>query len=394
MQKNRHRETAFRIIVPIGSILVLLSTLEFFSWFYVEYFSVPTTAFDFRIRQPKPYRNTDYFSEDFVKESYLQPGGWRISEKTGDITPNDFDGRLYHTKNGERVTAFTPAKHENTVFVFGGSTIYSLETPDEYTVPSQLQLLFNKFYPGRYIVRNMGIISFTTTQQLRLLKTVNDIKKGDIVIFYDGVNEVFLNIFYANPHSSMVKVAKQNLDTLSWIFKFTVMLSERFYFARLFLNPVDYGIPKHLGDDTFINKMAELSKQEFAQNIIEAYKYSTEKGAVFFHFLQPQFYADDFYTEYEKELKKNKYLMPGGVEESFKKGYPHLKKVTVELGSSINSYDLSGIFDGHRDGDEYFLDSVHVNHTGNRVAAENIFRIIRNRDNSFISVRQEVLEKE
>lgn len=378
MQNKKHRETAFKFIIPVVSILIVVLTLEFLSWFYVEYFSIPTTAFDFRIKQPRPYQNNDYFSRDFVKESYLQPGGWHISQKTGDIVPNDFSGTFYNTKNGRRLTSFSPRKHENTVFVFGGSTIYSLETPDEYTVPSQLQLLFNKFYPEKYIVQNFGIISFTTTQQLKLLKTVSEIKPGDIVIFYDGVNEVFLNIFYANPHSSMVKVARQNLDTLSWIFKFTVMLSERFYFARLFLNPVDYGIPRHLGDDTFINKMAELSEREFAQNIIEAYKYSTERGAHFFHFLQPQFYSDDFYTEYEKDLKKNKYLMPGGVEESFKKGYPHLKKVTIELGRSINSYDLSGIFDGHKEGDEYFLDSVHVNHTGNRVVAENIFKSVIN----------------
>ncbi|HNW82402.1 MAG TPA: SGNH/GDSL hydrolase family protein [bacterium] len=378
MQKKSYREAVFMFAVPILTVIIICSILELFSWLYVKYISIPTTAFEFRMKQPEPYHNAKYFSEDFVKESFLQPGGWDISPKTGDITPHDFNGKFFHIRNGRRVTAFNPEKHENTVFLFGGSTVYNSEVPDEYTVASQLQLLFNKFHPEKYIVQNFGITSFTTTQQLRMLKTVTEFRPGDIVIFYDGVNEIFLNIFYANPQSSMVKVAQRNLDTLSWLLKMMNKLAEISCFARLFLNPVDYGLPEHLGDEVFTQQMAELAQQEFTRNIIEAHKYSTEKGARFFHFLQPNFYSDDKYTKYEKTIKKNKYIMPGGVEESFKKGQPYLRKATAEFAESTNSFDLTGIFDGHAEGDEYFFDSVHVNHTANRVIAENIFNVIRN----------------
>ncbi|HSW61313.1 MAG TPA: hypothetical protein VLJ60_10965, partial [bacterium] len=135
--------------------------------------------------------------------------------------------------------------------------------------------------------------------------------------------------------------------------------------------------PKHLHDEVFIQKMLDSTEMEFRENIILAHDHSTENGAEFFHFLQPHLFADDRFTEYEKELMENKYLMPKGVEESFVAGYPHLQEVTAELSKSLNSFDLTGILDNHTEGDEYFLDSVHVNHTANRVIAENIFRNIK-----------------
>lgn len=390
MQKKIRRETVFKFAVPVLTVIIICILLELFSWFYVKFISIPTTSFDFRMTRPEPYKDADFFSKEFLLESYFQPGGWDISKETGDITPHDFSGKFFNVKNGRRITSFNPQKHKNTVFIFGGSTVYSMEVPDEYTIASQLQLLFNKYYPEKYIVQNFGIMSFTTSQQLRLLKTLTEFRTGDIVIFYDGVNEVFLNMFYANPESSLTKVAQKNMDTFSWLLKNISKLAEKYYFARLFLNPVDYGIPEHLGDAVFIQQMQELSKKEFSRNIIEAHKYSRERGAKFFHFLQPQFYSDDKYTKYEENLKKNKYLMPGGLKESFKTGYPPLQKATKELSKSINSFDITDIFDRHAEGDEYFLDSVHVNHRANRVIAENIFKVVSRSKSSFISQQQEV----
>ena len=67
------------------------------------------------------------------------------------------------------------------MYIFGDSTVYGSEVPDEHTIPSQLQILFNKFYPEKYIVLNYGITSFSSDKQLKMLKTVNDLKQGDIV---------------------------------------------------------------------------------------------------------------------------------------------------------------------------------------------------------------------
>lgn len=377
MSKKINRETLFKFGVPVVTVIFIIISLEFFSWVYIKYFSIPTTPFDFRISRPEPYKNAPFFSQDFVKEAFFQPGGWDISEKTGDISPKDFSGIYFNTSGGIRKTSFQPEKFENTVYFFGDSTVYCAEVPDQYTIASQLQLLFNKFYPEKYVIQNFGITSFTTAKQLKMLKTVGDLKQGDIVIFYEGINEIFLNIFYTNAESSYMKAVQNDLDALSWLLKIMMGLSEKSYFVRLFLNPVDYAVPEHLSDDIFVQKMTQQTQPEFIRDIIEAHNYSTKSGAQFFHFLQPHFFADDLYTEYEEKVKSNKYLTPAGIEGSFKKGYVNLKKANAELAESIKSIDLTRILDEHKNDEEYFLDFVHVNHTANKIIAENIFRNIK-----------------
>ena len=363
-------------VISIAAVIFVFSVLELFSWFYIKHFSIPTNSFDFRMSCPKPYKNAEFFSQEFIRESFFQPGGWNISEKTGDISPKDFSGRYFNTSNGIRKTSFQPEKFENTVYLFGDSTVYGSEVPDEYTIASQLQMLFSEFIPGKYIVMNYGITSFTTDKQLKMLKTVDGLKEGDIVIFYEGISVIFLNIFYANAESSYMKAVQNDLDALSWLLKIMMGFSEKSYFVRLFLNPVDYAVPEHLSDAVFIQKMTEQTQPQFIRDIIEAHNYSTKSGAQFFHFLQPHFFADDLYTEYEKEIRKNKYLTPAGIEGSFKKGYESLKKANAELAESINSVDLTEILNERKDGEEYFLDYVHANHSANKVIAENIFRNI------------------
>ena len=174
-------------VISIAAVIFVFSVLELFSWFYIKHFSIPTNSFDFRMSCPKPYKNAEFFSQEFIRESFFQPGGWNISEKTGDISPKDFSGRYFNTSNGIRKTSFQPEKFENTVYLFGDSTVYGSEVPDEYTIASQLQMLFSEFIPGKYIVMNYGITSFTTDKQLKMLKTVDGLKEGDIVIFYEGI---------------------------------------------------------------------------------------------------------------------------------------------------------------------------------------------------------------
>lgn len=376
MSKSGHLKTIFKLVLLIVSIIFIFSILELFSWIYIKNFSVPTNSFDFRMGQPKAYESAEFFSQDFVRESFFQPGGWNISEKTGDIYPKDFSGRFFNTSNGRRKTAFQPEKFENTIYLFGDSTVYGAEVPDEHTIASQLQLLFNKAHPEKYVVENFGITSFTTDKQLKMLKAVNKLKPEDIVIFYEGINEIFLNIFYANSESSYMKVVQNDLDAFSWMLKIMMDLSERSYFVKLFLNPVDYAVPEHLSDAVFVQKMAEQTQPEFVRDIIEAHNYSTEKGAIFFHFLQPHFFADDSYTEYEQKIKENKYMTPAGVGGAFEKGYISLKKANDELAGSINSFDLTEILNERRDSEEYFLDFAHVNHEANKIIAERMFNTL------------------
>ena len=377
MKKLFRRENFFRVLIPILTVVLMLSAMEFSAWAYTKCFSVSTNSFDFRIKQPEPYKNAEYFSKEFLLEAFYQPGEWKLSE-TGNVIPADFNGRFFHTSEGLRSTSFQPEKFKNTVYLFGGSTIYCSEVPDEHTIASYLQLLFNEHYPDKYIVRNYGLPTISTSEQVERLKVVRNIKKDDIVIFYDGVNEINLNIFYANPDSSLARIRNKNMNAMSWIQTILFHLSYSSYFVKLFMSPINYAVPEHLNDEQFIEKMLKKTTLQFKENIKKAYIYSTERGALFFHFLQPHLFADEKLTEYEENLSRNKYLIPLGFDKSFKAGYPELQKATTQLTEKYNSFDISHILDKRPENEEFFLDHMHVTHKANKRIAEKMFEKLIN----------------
>ena len=102
-----------------------------------------------------------------------------------------------------RVTKFQPLQYKNTIHIFGGSTIFSGEVPDENTIPSFLQKKINDSNIS-YKVNNYGVSSVTAKHQFERLKNMVEIKKGDIVIFYDGANDVLQKIYLGNEEGWIV----------------------------------------------------------------------------------------------------------------------------------------------------------------------------------------------
>ena len=77
------------------------------------------------------------------------------------------------------------------IFVLGGSTIWGPAVRDDYTVPSHLSKLLAKADLCVEIL-NLGEQGYVNTQELILL--LRHLQRGDIpdlVLFYDGVNELF-----------------------------------------------------------------------------------------------------------------------------------------------------------------------------------------------------------
>jgi len=90
--------------------------------------------------------------------------------------------------NGLRTTSDQPASFSGKVLIFGGSTTFCAEVPDHMTTSSILQRLLNDRGANRR-VDNYGKSAATSTDRVAALGKVVDLNKGDIVIFYIGVNE-------------------------------------------------------------------------------------------------------------------------------------------------------------------------------------------------------------
>jgi len=371
----RVRNLLMNGLVVCGSMLVGVLVLEGAARVYrAAGTHPPNNRYALRTQQPAPYRNAPYFSKDFINESFRQPGGWFVPPGTRLVVPGDFHGKYINIENGMRRTTDVPATALHTVFVVGGSTIYGAEVPDDYTIPSALQRLLNARQPGLWRVENRGTISVGIAQQVELLRTL-PVKPGDVVIFYDGVNDVVQGVFNGDPKGWVIgenrKVLTGAGPLKDWLVKINLKYAANLaqnYSALLgtvvgeAMNGANLRSPPHLSDPARVESLAMETADLYRQNLEQAEQIATAHGASFLHFLQPQVFASFTRTAYEDQVVHNFYISPNGLETAFEATYPLLKKVP--------SVDLTHVLDERSGGEEFYLDFCHVNHVANaRIAA-------------------------
>jgi hypothetical protein len=209
-------------------------------------------------------------------------------------------------------------------------------------------------------------------ERLRNIK----IKKGDIVIFYDGVNDIFQSIYFNNPECWIVGDNRERLIKSDYFERFFVvknkLISSSNTFNYLKKLAIKKNLPEHFEDENNINKLLEVMDKNYYSEHIEASSYSRSAGADFFHFLQPALFSKKGFSEYEESLIDNEYIVYPGVEMAMKAGYSMLRNTIKRLNEyGISAYDISDTFDNFNK--DIYLDSCHLNHEGNELVAENIF---------------------
>src|SRR5262249_48125710 len=130
-----------------------------------------------------------FYSVDFIDEQTALSESWHEGDTLTGSTSN-FHGRYFNTDRGNRRTAFQPPAAIHTVWMLGNSTLFDYEVPDDLTISSQLQKMFNAVYGARYRVINLGQTGFGVVQNVKLLRML-PVQPGDIVIEYDGLSEAF-----------------------------------------------------------------------------------------------------------------------------------------------------------------------------------------------------------
>ena len=123
------------ILVSYIIILALLLSTLFWGWTIFIIVSVTTsllisielvlrivfpieTHLSFRLTRPEPYLNSKYFEEEFIHESFLQPGGYILDSKTGVVIPNDFQGKWFNISNGIRQTVGQPNNATRHIYIW------------------------------------------------------------------------------------------------------------------------------------------------------------------------------------------------------------------------------------------------------------------------------------
>ena len=303
----------------------------------------------------------DYFKvafQDSQVKGTISPGAEydfvhreRIKSTDELITLDDFDGLYINIEDGKRVTTGSTGLREKRILVFGGSTIFCGELPDSMTVTSNLQKIVthNDF---EFDVLNYGISGLRIENQFKILEAVKDLNSNDIVVFYDGIND--LNRIFEEG-----LVRRANKTPLRQFNKIAMELEERSLLFR------DFSITKHLEgmrvDQEYLDN--EVS-QQISDNWIKfdglARAYVNSKGAKFVHILQPNWLTFKNGTEAVKLKRKDMKI----IQTTFEKYATPETKIK----------DFSKIFDVLST--PPFFDWAHVDEVGTTKIAEEMFAVL------------------
>lgn len=376
------------LFIILSSILLGFIIIEISSYGYLKIVTnkKPLSIWEFRNSTPPPYSDKNIYSKEFLLESISSIGGYKLSEDLQHFRLSDFNGKYINIKNNIRVTSDSIKDSKNNIYLFGGSTVFGQEVWDKYTIASYLQRKLNK-NSKKYNVYNYGVVSFVSSQQTSLLKTIN-LNKGDIIIFYDGANDIAYPLDRNRLIGSVPggdhhpKISDTPLNKLTKFEKFISIIFFKFpnlHSIKLIYSNLIKKYKTDMGIDyqTF-KRNIEIMKNNYRNSIINANKYAKNYNAEFYHFLQPTIFTVKEKSDYENLIIENNQLSGLASKESYEIGYPILEKTLNDLKKEydIKSFNLSKVLNKRVNNEEFYLDWVHVNHKANEIVAGNIYNSI------------------
>ena len=298
----------------------------------------------------------EYMTEEFYNSArYRYWKEWSVNEfRTSDPTihfdeNNIIDVDNFSIKNGLRTTTDTPEKYDFNILLFGGSTTLMEEVPDDLTYASFLQRRFN--FDKKVRVINHGARGATVLNRASFLIKRTPINKGDIVIFYFGVNDSGQSV-HGRPSSSL------RSPLLILFGKSGVQNSE---------------IGKWVRGELLFRHNSRCSTSAFNSTVSaigEAKKFVEGRGAKMMAVLQPNLFVSNTKTAYEKSLRSRWSSFIIG---QIKFCYPKYEAFVDQCDFGVS---LSNIFDNLDS--LVYLDWCHVNARGAEIVANSLHRELVN----------------
>jgi lysophospholipase L1-like esterase len=361
------------ILISLFTLILILALLEVGTRLLTR--NIPKHVGEIRGADAPAYQGAPYINTQFLMEIPESNRLYRV-EGVNLILNKDYDGEYINIVDGIRATSDQPENYEHTLYIFGGSSVFGSEVPDEYTLASYLQRQLNEHYGDTYRVVNMGIIDMSIEQQLNRLK-ITELNPGDVVLFYDGFNDATIMYSEAYDPDTIPWDSQRQTTRLGRMFRgFVNTLTRHSAFAYYVLGFHNFE-PRFLDDEAQIEQIQTNLKGYILPLYMEADAYAAENDALFVQILQPCIFNLPEYTDQEQFIVNARPLVPKGWPESVQLGYEAFREMGAALNAAgIPSFDLSHALNPeHRPTPEteIFLDYVHINHIGNETIAENIF---------------------
>lgn len=314
--------------------------------------------YDDRVNIPSlskyPWIKTYFQESKKITNKYYDFVGWRSDYFNGEIINIDSDG--YRRDEAGN------ALFKSDIWFFGGSTMWGTGVPDKFTIP---QYYYEKTGNKTF---NLGTSGYTAHQSLNLLMK-NYLLGGrpDLVIFYDGVNDVAQKCriesdYYSTSRQNQIRTALLNSK-----YPLTQLVTPSFNIFKELFNRTNQNLSGNSFYDCNTNQIkgrlvarALLYDWLFAKQIVE------QNGGTFYPVLQPVSYIGNPNISYLESVKNN-----NGLRLQFKFVYDEIRKLAKEM--KIEYIDLTDAFDGDK---MLYFDFCHVNPEGNNIIAEKLVQII------------------
>ncbi|MBI5671631.1 MAG: hypothetical protein HZC41_26865 [Chloroflexi bacterium] len=286
---------------------------------------------------------------------------WRTRPFAGDLINVDGSGR--------RTTPEADCDNKIRVYAFGGSTMWGYGAPDWGTIAAYLQAGLDNA-----CVVNYGEMGFNSTQSL--IQLVKLLEKGDvpdIVIFYDGSNDVTAAHRNSQPgaHFSEEAVAPALENALNATVPrpspLRTLLTNSATYRLLAGTPTvepAWALPPF--DPALVDGVANT----YLANLRAASALANEYGFQFFAFLQPVLPLEGEPATAEQQMFL--WDMPGGLPELFQAVYPRWQAAAE---TEPYLYDLTGVLD--RQPYPVWIDFNHLTPWGNLAVSDAMLKVIR-----------------
>jgi lysophospholipase L1-like esterase len=288
----------------------------------------------------------------------------------------------------ERKITKIKQKSETRVFVLGGSTVFN-GNPLANSVPGHLEYLFHKDGHTQVRVYNFGAVSYVSGQELALLVHVLIDYKPDLVIVYDGGNDIHQPYFYdprpGYPYNYMVFEAGFD-RVLGKGQGFRSRLSSSVYHSKVMKMLMRDSLIEGVVSLTDRRKECKYGSEGWEVEVVIRYVNNLKKmcaiaqafGFKLMIFLQPTAHFKRPLMGYERSQLGNR-----DFQEYIKRQYARATKHYEDLQRQYTNdgrctvVDMSHVMDGYEE--EIYWDFIHTNNSGNRYIASHIYSHIQSK---------------
>lgn len=306
------------------------------------------------------WARTHFAEFDSLGTNYVSYVGWRRAPFKGETI--NLVGPL-----AQRATVGRPDPNKPSVYFFGGSTMWGTGADDANTIPSLVAQI------GGFHAENFGESAWVAHQSLVLLmQLLQDGHRPNLVVFYDGVNEVLHRCRWENRPRAHAR--EDGIRAA-----LTVTKGEKVYGLQYMAQPLialagvvagrislwTRNEAQHL--DRLYNCHADPSKaQDIADSLLQdwemARKLVEAHGSRFIGVLQPVAYYSD--------TKKDRLHLPDIQRKQYEAVYPLIRQ---KLSGRPGLYDFTDVLDHP----EYiYIDFCHISPNGNRYIAQKLVEVL------------------